>query len=338
MATINQFQQYSQGENVITNNVLLMFSLLYEISPRYYEEYISGLIEDFNYYSVIPNFQQQRGNAGNGIIDGFIEMKSSKIIIETKVHGLEIINKLVKYTDSFSKDEIKLLFHLSSNKYDDNQIEIIRTTIKEKHPDFNINFHSLTYTQLVEQLNYLYTNYNYDSQLKRIAEHFEEYCRNSNLLEQKNILRAMACGQSFDLNKKHQFYFDLASRGYSKFNYLGIYFWKAVRFIGKIENVIVADYDNYSNTLKVHWSESNITIEQQNKLIAAIVDSENQGWSISQNHRFFLLKDFHETFFEKISSGGIFRVRYFDLRDYLGKKPSQNVEEIAEQLRTKNWS
>lgn len=337
MATINQFQQYSQGENVITNNVLLMFSLLYEINPRYYEEFISGLIEDFNYYSVIPNFQQQRGNVGNGIIDGFIEMKSSKIIIETKVHGLEIIDKLVKYTDSFAKDEIKLLFHLSSVKYETHRIEEIRNAIKEKHPDFNINFHSITYSKLVEQLNFLYLNYNYDSQLKRIVENFEEYCRSSNLLEQKNILRAMACGQSFKLNIKHQFYFDWHTRGYSKFNYLGIYFWKAVRFIGKVENVIVADYDLKKNELLIHWNENEVTEYQKKRLIAAIIDSCSQGWDISENHRFFLLKDFHETFFEKKSSGGIFRVRYFNLKDYLGKKPSQNVEEIAEQLRTKNW-
>jgi hypothetical protein len=337
MATINQFQQYSQSENVITNNVLLMLSLLYEISPRYYEEYISGLIEDIYYYSIIPNFEQQRGNAGNGIIDGFIEMKSSKIIIETKVHGLEIVEKLVKYTDSFSKDEIRLLFHLSSTKYDGNQIEFIRNTIKEKHPDFNINFHSITYTQLVEQLNSLYNNYSYDSQLKRVAENFEEYCRNSNLLEQKNILRAMACGQSFELNKKHHFYFDLHSRGYSKFNYLGIYYWKAVRYIGKVENVIVANYDYDKQDLVIFAKENEVTEEQKNRLITAIIDGDDQGWGISENHRFFLLKDFNETHFEKTTAGGIFRVRYFNLEDYFDKNVPENVNEIAEQLRAKTW-
>ena len=40
MATLNQYQRYSQKENATTNNVLLMLSNLYEQSPELYEEYI----------------------------------------------------------------------------------------------------------------------------------------------------------------------------------------------------------------------------------------------------------------------------------------------------------
>lgn len=336
MATINQFQQYSQPENVITNNVLLMLSLLYELNPRYYNEYISAIVDDTNLYSVIPDFKQQRGNEGNGVIDGFIEMKASKIIIETKIHHLEDVDKLIKYTDSFNRDDKKILFHLSSVKYDHNQIEAIRNKIKEKHGDLNILFHSLTYTQLVDQLKILADNYKHDGQLKRLCENFEEYCRNTNLLEQKNVLRAMACGQSHHLNEKHRFYFDWHDRGYSNFNYLGIYFWKAVRFIGKIENIIVANFDHESSNLDVKWSKSIVTEEQKSRLIDAIKDADNEGWGISENHRFFLLKDFCETYFEKTTPGGIFRVRYFNLEDYLNDVP-ENVEDIANALKNTTW-
>jgi hypothetical protein len=44
MAVLNQFQQYSQSENIVTNNILLMLSNLYEINLKYYEEFIKGLI------------------------------------------------------------------------------------------------------------------------------------------------------------------------------------------------------------------------------------------------------------------------------------------------------
>jgi hypothetical protein len=37
---------------------------------------------------VIPNFRQQIKNRGDGIIGGHIQIKASKIIIETKLHGL----------------------------------------------------------------------------------------------------------------------------------------------------------------------------------------------------------------------------------------------------------
>ncbi len=42
MAVLNQFQYYSQGENTVTNNVLLILLNLYEINPKYYEQYIRG--------------------------------------------------------------------------------------------------------------------------------------------------------------------------------------------------------------------------------------------------------------------------------------------------------
>ncbi|HAT66767.1 MAG TPA: hypothetical protein DCS66_19620, partial [Flavobacteriaceae bacterium] len=62
MAILNQFQMYSQAENTITNNVLLMLSNLYSINPRYYEEFMIGIIDDSESYEVIPQFRQQRGN------------------------------------------------------------------------------------------------------------------------------------------------------------------------------------------------------------------------------------------------------------------------------------
>lgn len=336
MAVLNQFQHYSQGENTVTNNVLLMLSNLYEISPKYYEEYIKGLTEDSGQYEVLPTFRQQIGNRGNGIIDGHIEIKASRIIIETKLHGLEWIDKLVKYSKSFEPNEYKLLFHLSSAKYSEREIENIENKLTELKELGKINFHSLTYQDLVDQLKELANNYQYEHYLQRLNEHFESYCLGMGLMPRSNhILRAMACGQSYDLNVKHKFYFDLASRGYGDFNYLGIYKWKSVRQIGVVENMIEADWDILSG-LKVKNSKFPVTNEQEEKLIETIQESIAEGWGIGQNHRFFLLKDFTNTDFKKTSPGGIFRVRYFNLEDLLQIIPN-NIIELAQQLKTKTW-
>jgi hypothetical protein len=96
MTTLNRFQVYSQGENMVTNNVLLLFSNLYEIHPRYFEEYVSALIEESN-YDTTPIFNQQVNNKGNGFIDGMIDVNPSKIIIETKLQTLENKKKLLKH-------------------------------------------------------------------------------------------------------------------------------------------------------------------------------------------------------------------------------------------------
>ncbi len=336
MAVLNQFQQYSQGENTVTNNVLLMFSNLYEINAKYYEDFIKGLTDDSNQYEVIPNFLQQVGNRGDGIIDGFIEIKASKIIIETKLHGVEWVDKLVKYSKSFDPTEYKLLIHLSSNKYEKGEIELIETKLAENKELGKINFYSLTYKDLVDQLKELADTYQYESHLQRLSENFERYCVNMNLMPKNNhILRAMACGQSYDLNIRHQFYFDLASRGYSNFNYLGIYKEKTVSYIGNLENMIEADWDDV-NGLYVKSSMYPVTQDQENRLVSAIEDSVQQGWEVDNDHRFFLLKDFCETNFEKTSPGGIFRVRYFYLEDLLSPFP-ETIQLISEKLRQITW-
>jgi hypothetical protein len=336
MAVLNQFQQYSQGENTVTNNVLLMLSNLYEINPKYYEDFIKGLTEDAGQYEVIPTFRQQVGNRGNGIIDGYIQIKASKIIIETKLHGLEWIDKLVKYSESFDLNEYKLLIHLSSTRYSEKDIENIENKLSELKELGKINFHSITYQDLVDQLKELANNHQYEHYLQRLNEHFESYCLGMGLMPRSNnVLRAMACGQSYDLNVKHQFYFDLASRGYSDFKFLGIYKWKSVRHIGLVENMIEADWD-VINGLKVKTSKHPVTEEQELKLIDAIKESINEGWGVEKDHRFFLLTNFTSTNFEKTSPGGIFRVRYFNLEDELEKVPNDIIM-IAEQLRTKTW-
>ena len=336
MAVLNQFQQYSQGENTVTNNVLLMLSNLYEINPKYYEEFIKGLTEDSDNYEVIPSFRQQVGNKGDGIIDGHIQVKATKIIIETKLHGLEWIEKLVKYGKSFEKNEYSLLFHLSSKKYSIKKIEQIENRLTEIKEVGKINFYSLTYQDLVDQLKELASNYQYEQYLQRLNEHFEAYCLGMGLMPKSNhILRAMACGQSYDLNIKHKFYFDLANRGYSEFNYLGIYKWKSVRYIGKVENMIRADW-NEKDGLIIKDSKFDVSVDQQNRLIEAIKESLKKGWGVDYDHRFFLLKDFEQTDYKKVSPGGIFRVRYFNLENVLNNIPEE-MKDLAKELKTKNW-
>lgn len=336
MATLNQFQQYSQGENTVTNNVLLMFSLLYDINPRYYEEYMNGLIEETDFYGVVPDFRQQVNNNGKGFIDGRITLRPSTIIIETKLNALEWVDKLLKYTDSFHKGEVNLLFHLSSISYDETTIKQIEDRLVAEKVEKNVKFFSVTFEDLVAQLKSLHEQYLYEPQILRLYEKFEEYCQNMNLLPaSRQILRAMACGESFDLNVKHKFYFDLARRGYSHFNYLGIYKHKAVRFIGTVENMIVADWSEEEGLI-IKNKTSEVSSAQKEWLTAAIKDSILAGWNVSKNHRFFLLNDFHETKFRKESSGGIFRVRYFNLENY-NVKEGDSVEQIAEELKKHIW-
>lgn len=113
MARLNIFQRFSKQENTVTNNVLLLFSRLYEYSPTVYNQFFRQLFENENLYSITPQFRQQVGKGGKGVIDGQITSKSSSIVIETKRYGTEKIDELIKYADRFKKEDIKILLHLS---------------------------------------------------------------------------------------------------------------------------------------------------------------------------------------------------------------------------------
>lgn len=336
MALINQFQTYSQKENAVTNNVLLMLSRLYQISPVHYADYIAAITDTSDGYEVIPSFKQQVGNRGNGIIDGFIQLPASKIIIETKLNSLELKGKLLKYTESFDRADHKILLHLSSQRYGDAEVLEINEALKSLVDGTPVYFYSKTFEDFAAQLDQLAELHPYEKSLRQLSEDFSDYCESGGLISNdRHILRAMACGQSFDLNVKHRFYFDDATRGYRPFTYLGIYGSKAVRYLGLVENSIVATLST-ENELSVIESDSKVTPEQQDRLIEAIKDSVEAGWRIETGHRYFLLKDFQKTDFQKTSPGGIFRVRYFNLKDVLGETPG-STKSIAENLRGKTW-
>ena len=91
----------------------------------------------------------------------------------------------------------------------------------------------------------------------------EEYSQDRNLLPvNDHILRAMSYGLSYSLNIKHQFYFDLASRGYRPYTYMGIYKDKAFRHIGLVENMIEADWDEKIG-LSIKNSQHEVTNTQK---------------------------------------------------------------------------
>jgi hypothetical protein len=336
MALINQFQTYSQKENVVTNNVLLMLSRLYQINPVYYSDYIAAITEASDGYEVIPTFKQQVGNRGNGIIDGYIGIPASKIIIETKLSSLEFKKKLLKYTKSFDLADRKILLHLSNQRYSDADEHEINKALESMVEGTPVYFYSKTFEDFAIQLNLLAGEHSYEQSLRQLSDDFSAYCETSGLIaNNRDMLRAMACGQSFALNAKHQFYFDDATRGYQYFTYLGIYAWKSVRYIGKVDNIIVADYSPEIG-LTVIESDHEVTEDQKHRLSQAIKESVEAGWKIQTGHRFFLLKEFHKTDFKKTSSGGIFRVRYFNLKDILNAVPDSTAA-IAEQLKQETW-
>lgn len=332
---ISQFQKYSKKENTVTNNVLLMFSRLNDLNANYYKSIIERLNEgneNQNYFPQ-PIFKQQVGIA-NGIIDGQIEVKSSKILIETKLNHTEIQNKLVKYGKVFSENCQNQLWHLSSKKFNDNEVDEINNKLKELYPTIKIQFNNLLFWDLIDNLDGIYEENTHDMELKLLQQDFTTYCDESNLIsnEEFNLL-FVPTGFSYDWNRKHKIYYCPVNWHSQNFKYFGLYNWKSVRTISEIETTIIADFILKSNQIIVYSNKH--TQEQINRLHKSLTDLGESQTGL----KYYILpkEEFYETDFKKVSHGGIQGHRYKDLRDFLDKDEMEDTNQIAKKLKEKTW-
>lgn len=332
---ISQFQKYSQRENTVTNNVLLMFSRLNDLNIDYYKSIIERLNEGSiqQYYYPRPIFTQQVGMT-KGIIDGHIEVKPSKIVIETKLSGREFIGKLIKYGKVFNTNSQNQLWHLSSVKFDDTEVVEINNRLKESYPNQNIQFNNLLFNDLLENLEGIYEENTHDMELRLLLDDFSNYCIESNLISNDEYKLLFApTGFSYDWNKKHKIYYCPTHWHSQKFKFFGLYNWKSVRTISEIETTIIADYDADKDELTVH--SKGHTNQQINRLNTGLSELAENQFGL----KYYILPEVntYDTDFRKISSGGIQGYRYKDLRDFLTLDNYNDVQLISEELKKVTW-
>ena len=338
MGFINPFQIYSKGENTITNNILLLLSNLYRINPKIYELFINSVLPENINYEVIPVFTQQKSQKEGGIIDGHIQTKATKIIIETKIAGLDNTKKLINYCKNENLTETNILIHISDSTFDEAAIK----SINQRIGIYNFNFVSITFSELISSLQEIADEYPFNEELYRLSKDFYYYCSSMDLI--KNVFRIVPCNKSFELNEKYHLYFQPESRGYSNHQFTGIYTAKEVKYIGKVNKVFLAELTKEGKLITKKISgNGEITSEEENRIISTIKEfPEIYGYGdISKGHIFFLFddNDFCPTKFKKTSKYGLLGSRLFDLKADL---EIENVEklstlEIAEKLNDITW-
>ena len=338
MGFINPFQIYSKGENTITNNILLLLSNLYRINPKIYELFINSILPENINYEVTPVFTQQKSQKEGGIIDGHIQTKATKIIIETKVTGLANTKKLINYCKNENPSETNILIHISDSTFDENTIKFIN----QKIGIYNFDFVSITFSELLSSLQEIADEYPFNEELYRLSKDFYYYCSSMGLI--KNVFRIVPCNKSFELNEKYHLYFQPESRGYSNHQFTGIYTAKEVKYIGKVNKVFLAKLTKEGKLITEKISgEGEITAEEENRIISTIKEFlEIYGYGdISKDHIFFLFddNDFCPTKFKKTSKYGLLGSRLFDLKVDLEIENAEKLStlEIAEKLNDITW-
>jgi hypothetical protein len=332
---ISQFQKYSQRENTVTNNVLLMLSRLNDLNVEYFKSIIERMNEGNlqQFYYPQPIFSQQVGIT-KGIIDGHIEVKASKILIETKLNSKEFIDKLIKYCMVFNENSQNQLWHLSSLKFNDNEVVEINKRLIESYPNLNIQFNNLAFSDLIENLEGIFEENSHDMELKLLLQDFSNYCFSSDLISNEDYkLLFVPTGFSYNWNKTHKIYYCPSGWHTQKFKFFGLYNWKSVRTISEIETVIYADYDANNDKLTV-YSKGHLDIQIERLKIGLKALNQNQ-----KGLKYYILPEnnFYETDFRKISHGGIQGYRYKDLRDYININDYNNLSLIAEELKKTTW-
>ncbi len=336
MSEIHYFPRYSQPENVVTNNTLLLLLRLHQYNRFKFEKFMDSICaeqQDFDLSSSWLHFSQQK-STGKSVIDGFIAQESIKIAVETKLTEVFRADQLGNHLALFRSEQHKVLVLLSPSLGDasSQQLQALREVAAKK----NIQVLHTSFEDIVENSRACLSEH--DEEMLALVDDYESFCSDSDLLPRdKYTLFVPPCGQSFDDTLHYNLYYCPATWSRRKARYLGIYKDKSVRAIGEIVKVVACDVNMDANLVTVAEEQKNLTDDEKQRILGAAKNAEARDWDLSTGFKFFLCDALEETDFCKTSSGGIMGHRYFDLEDVLGSTIPGSLGELASCLRGRTW-
>ena len=344
MSEISIFNKYHTKENAITNYCWLMLKLLYEASPKSFEQTIVDLIEDDKPIFVEPIFLQQKRvvkedkkeNKKISIADLTIRQQEFELTFEVKTHDRFYEGQFDKYIDNLKWTEIKknkVLFALTNEFSGLNKFESIKDKAKENW----IIFQAITFSNLVESIEKNKTN---DELFSRFLNEFKMFLDNEWLFESwQTTLDVVNCSWSID-EVKEWYYVCPAVWGSHKHKRCK-YFWayknKKVEMIFEIDAVLIVNRkDNKIVVENLLYKNTDIDDKELKKRAKNIINNRNSridGIFKDNPLQVFLLSNKKQTNFYKESKWWLFWSKiYFSLPTNI-----KNIEELAEKLNDLSW-
>ena len=340
MSVVHYFPRYSQKENMVTNNTLLLFSRLYSNSVDKFKRFVNALLEDESIELETTVIFSQQEKAKGSVPDGVIRQESFKIIIETKLYGQQNVEQVEKHWDSFGNEDKKVFLWINREPIEREYEEKIVVKLNEfcENNGSKIYFASTTFKQICKCFND--TIFEYDLEMKELIQDYEAFCAESGLIDNADTkIRVVLTGRTFEQNMEHSIYYAPSDRGYQNYKYLGLYKDKAIRGIGEVVCSVDANYNFKSGELDVEKTQlGKFTKENENTIKKVIVEAKGKfGFDISEGHRFFMVDKYYETEYIKPTKGGLMGTKYFDLVDIDEYKKNMTIKEIANLLDGKEW-
>jgi hypothetical protein len=238
MSDIHYFPRYSQRENVVTNNTLLLLLRLREYSRIRFEKFMESLCadedRDIQLTTSWLRFRQQIGT-GKSIVDGYIAQDSVKIGVETKLTDAFDTIQLNNHLALFGMEQHKVLILLSPSLSDAAKLQL--DDVRRSALEANIKLIATTFENVVVKAKDCLSPH--EEEMRSLVEDFEDFCSGENLLPRDNFtIFVPPCGQSFEHNIRLSLYHCPAAWSRRKTKYLGVYTERSIRAIGRIAKVI----------------------------------------------------------------------------------------------------
>lgn len=294
MAGVSHFQRYSQRENHVTNNVMLVLRHLYQTAPGKLEQVIRDLVGQEAIGIGLTFSQQTRGAAS--VPDGMIAQAPFRLYIETKLGPRFDLDQLNRHIESIADARRAnpalgeaFLLGLATETMDTSA----KAAVMENALARGVIFAEATFAEVVERLREVCAPH--DVALAAILDDFADYLDGEKLLDRgDDQMLVAACGQTFAENARFGVYYhevDKPRRSSSAF--FGAYRNWHVGLVGRIDAVLVCDYADGKARL-INAERGHATPDALAR-IAGIIEATPYYDLKTTAHRFWVMDELAET-------------------------------------------
>jgi hypothetical protein len=316
VAGISHFQRYSQHENHVTNNTLLVLRHLYQTAPGKLEQVVRELLGQESLSLGLTFHQQTRGSAS--VPDGLISQAPFRLYFETKLGPSLDRDQLLRHIKSIADERTPatgeaFLIGLSTDPMAPAEREALVAAGKEQ----GVVFTATSFADLIAALDAACAPH--DVALRAILDDYAEFLASENLLFQSEDWMFVApCRISLTENLAFGIYYDGLDRPKrSPCAFLAAYSEKAIRLVGRITAVLACRY--IDGTVELIDAERGTASEDDLKLIAAMIEATPYYDLKTVPQRYYIVDEFVPTNLIKRDKGPVRGPQYLQISPLLPK-------------------